>query len=499
LVNELLINDPSLSESDYGLQDDRWAFSMINNTQINSYWSTSLNINKVSDRDYFRDLDVGLASKGSSYSQSQLQSRGDITYQDDIWTVSLYAQSTQSLVGDEPYRVIPSLISNAHYYHIDSGLYWQFESDFSYFTHRDLTQTEGSRFNVKQSVSYPMRNAYAWLTPKASYQISHYNYSQIDTTQTNLSQNLLTREESQLNRKLPIFSLDTGVFFDRDITWQQQDMTHSLEPRLFYVHIPFREQNDINIFDSRLPDFSFSQLWQENRFSGNDRIGDTDHVSFSVANRFVTNKKGEELLSFSIGQKHYFSDTRVFLETNNEINQESSSPWLVEMTYKPNAKIEVSGFIEWDDHSNTNSTNLARSQINYEPIEDHIVNLSHRLRNKNGLSNEELDLSFAWPINDEWRFVGRWYNDLKKGRTSESLFGVEYESCCFAARIVTRRYLDVRLDINGEPIFINPITGNNEEYNSGIQLQFEFKGLGSAGNDISHLLTKSIRGYQTRF
>ena len=205
-----------------------------------------------------------------------------------------------------------------------------------------------------------------------------------------------------------------------------------------------------------------------------------------------------------MGRRFYFDDRLVQLNDINQADAQDYSPWLLEVNYSATANIEFSGFIEWSDHKDSISanrgTNLARSRIKFEPIDDHIVNLSHRVRNNEYFSNEELDLSFAWPINDEWRLVGRWYNDLQNNRTSETLFGFEYESCCWAVSIVSHRYLDVRLDSSGNPLPISSIGDGNEEFNSGVQLQFVFKGLGNPGEkSVSKLLEKSIRGYRSRF
>jgi len=493
LAIDLLDIDASLGEGLYGLSKDRWAVSFQNETHFNENWSASINASKVSDRDYFRDLGTGLISPQGTNSQSQLLSQAGFSYQDDIWLVSLLTESTQSLVGDEPYRILPSLISNADYYQASSGLRWQFESDFSYFSHSDQNKIEGKRFNITPSLSYPIQRTYAWLTPKLSYQMTQYQQD-----------NLLTTEQIDVDRDLPIFSLDTGLFFDRSTEWDGKSTTHSLEPRVYYAYIPNREHTEINNFDSRLPNFSFSQLWQANRFAGVDRIGDTNHLSLALTNRFVRNDIGEQVLAFSFGRKIYFEDRLVQLDTSLPVETNRSSPWLAEVSYQANSNLEFSGFIEWDDGNGTGSrdknTNLARSQIKFEPIQDHIVNLSHRVRNTNGFSNEELDFSFAWPINDEWRLVGRWYNDLQLERTAETLFGFEYDSCCWAVSIVSRRYLDVRLDAFGQPISGNLLAGQENEFDSGIQLQFVFKGLGSPGQkSVSQLLKNSIRGYQSRF
>jgi len=493
LVSDLLVSEPSLADGIYGLDKERWAVSFSNQTRFNQYWSSSINASKVSDRDYFRDLGIGLIQSQLRNGQTQLLSQADLSYQDDVWFVSLFAESVQSFVGDEPYRILPSLISSADYFHPSSGLRWQFESDFTHFDHSDNNKVMGQRFNVLGAVSFPLQNTYSWLTPKLSYQLTHYQQEDV----------LLNNKET-LSRNLPIFSLDSGLYFDRAMQWKKQSITHSLEPRIFYAYIPNEEQQSINNFDTRTPDFSFSQLWRENRFTGTDRIGDTNHLAVAITNRFVKDKTGEQLLSLSMGRKFYFDDRQVQLTDIGRVDTQSYSPWLLEVNYSATSNIEFSGFIEWSDHkdpvSSNRGTNLARSRIKFEPIEDHIVNLSHRVRNNEYFSNEELDLSFAWPINDEWRLVGRWYNDLQNNRTSETLFGFEYESCCWAVSIVSHRYLDVRLDSSGNPLPISLVGDGNEQFNSGVQLQFVFKGLGNPGeNSVSKLLEKNIRGYRSRF
>ncbi len=490
LVKSLLDADPQLANGRYGLAEDRWALSFNSQFNLSENWSGKINASKVSDRDYFTDLGAGAIDSYGTNSQTQLVSQFDVSYQDEIWLFSFLAESTQSLVGAEPYRILPSMIASADYYHQKSGLHWLFESDLTRYSHTDVSQIEGVRFNLQPSISYPVRTTYSWFTPKLSYQSTRYQQDSL-----NADSNVT------LTRNLPIFSVDSGLFFDRSIKLNEKSVTHSLEPRAFYVYIPYREQQQINNFSSRLPEFSFSQLWQANRFAGDDRVGDTNHIAFALTNRFTDEQTGEQLFTFSFGRKNYFEDRRVLLDEVNRSEISTHSTWLAELSYQPSPKIELSGFIEWSDDnrdSNINSgTNLARSQIKFEPKPDHIVNLSHRLRNKDGFNNEEVDLSFAWPINDEWRLVGRWYNDLEKGRTSETLFGFEYQSCCFAINLVTRRYLDVRLDAFGNPI-AEGSAASADEFNSGIELQFVFTGFGSAGNDVSRLLEKSIRGYRAR-
>ncbi len=490
---QLLIEQPELADGLYGLQEDRWAISLTNQSYFNDKWSASINASKVSDRDYFKDLGADLINKQGYNGQSQLVSQARINYQDDIWHFALMAENTQSLSGKEPYRILPSLVTDAEYYDEDWGILWQFDSEFSAFSHSDATFIEGSRFNIRPKLSFPLLRSYGWITPEVSYQLSKYSQD-----------NPLTGESLRIDRSMPMFNLDAGLYFDRKMQWGDKTMTHSLEPRIFYAYLPYRQQADIQNFDTRIPDASFQQLWRANRFVGEDKIGDTNHLAMAVTNRFSDAKTGMENFTFSLGRRIYFDERLIALTGPDIVQDENYSPWMAEVSFKPNNRLEVTSFIEWSDVKSSVSqykgTNLARTRIKFEPKRDHIVNLSHRVRNKDGFSNEEIDFSFAWPINDRWRIVGRWYNDLKRGRTAESLIGFEYESCCWAISIVSRRYLDTLLDANGQPVIVSSSGLQRDQFNSGIQLQFVFKGLGSAGQKgVSKLLESSIRDYRMRF
>jgi len=488
--NELLLN-PTLAEGDYGLTAERWALSLKNETYWNENWSAGLNATKVSDRDYFRDLGAGIVRTQENNKQPRLLSRAHLSYQDDIWRLSLQAESTQNLSGSEPYRLLPRFVSSADYYHIESGLRWQFDSEFTQFTHADQSLMDGKRLNIMPSVSYPIKNNFLWFTPKLSYQLSQYQ-----------QRDPMLEKSFSYKRNLPIFTLDSGLYFDRETKWNDTELIHTLEPRLFYAYIPYREQQFINNFDTQLPEFSTLQLWEANRYVGSDRIGDTNHLSFGLTNRWVNNSSGEPLLNFTLARKFYFEDRNVQLEST--MKQTSAySPWLFEFNYMANQYFELSSIVEWreqdDSMADNQVINLSRSRIKFEPIEDHIVNVSHRFRKKEIVSHEEIDLSFVWPINDEWRLVGRWYNDLQTNQVTDRLFGFEYESCCWAVSLISRHYLDVELDVFGNRI-MNPIIESNDEFNSEIKLQFVFKGFGQSDKkSVSQLLSNSIRGYHTRF
>ena len=542
LAKGSLVSNPELGLGNYGLSEDRWGIAFNNETRWNKNWSAKISASKVSDRDYFRDLGTGLINQNSNSSESLLESYGNISYVGDNWSSRLILESTQSLVGQEPYRKTPSLVSRAEHFDLSNGLFWEFDSEIANFTHADKEKIHGLRVNLKPTVSFPLRNAYSWFTPKLAFQSTLYE-------QKNPLQAFSTLDELSFSRNLPIFSFDTGLTFDRQFSINNsinnvldkskldsstakttKVITHTLEPRLFYAYIPFKQQSEINNFDTRLPDFSFNQLWRANRFSGNDRLGDTNHVALAITNRFTDNSSGKEIASFAIGRKYFFDRRQVTLfnqissqesvgqsdqniqsssvqalhnqsiEQLNE-NRIEQSALLAEFSYRASSNLELSSYIEWDDSESSDGagkgTRKARSRVKYEPIADHVVNLSHRVRNELGNKSEEIDLSFLWPINDRWRVVGKWYNDLKNNRTIETLYGVEYKSCCWAVSLVSRRYLDVRLDAFGNPIDIDSSQGLGNEFENSIQLDFNII-LGKTppkSTGVAKLIRNSIRNF----
>jgi len=548
LAKKSLVSNPELGLGNYGLSEDRWGIAFNNQTRWNKNWSATISASKVSDRDYFRDLGTGLINQNSNSSESLLESYGSISYVGNNWSSRLFLESTQSLVGQEPYRKTPSFVSRAIHFDQSSGLFLEFDSEIANFTHTDKERTHGMRVNLMPSVSLPYRNAYSWFTPKLAFQSTHYE-------QETPLLGSLSSDELSLSRNLPIFSLDTGLIFDRRFsinkaleksevsdnrTKTKQVITHTLEPRLFYAYIPFKEQSEINNFDTRLPDFSFNQLWRANRFSGSDRIGDTNHVALALTNRFTDNASGREIASFSLGRKYFFDRRQVTL-FNQQANQQDSqgysnslltgsslaslpsvslqgelqsinnrrahqvkidanrieqSALLAEFSYRASSSLELTSYIEWDDSDGQGKgTKKARSRVKYEPIANHVVNLSHRVRNEFGNKSEEIDVSFLWPVNNRWRVVGKWYNDLKNNRTIETLFGVEYKSCCWAVSFVSRRYLDVRLDAFGNPVDIDSSQGLGNEFENSLQLDFNII-LGKTppkNTGIAKLIKNSIR------
>src|SRR6185436_8230201 len=155
-----------------------------------------------------------------------------------------------------------------------------------------------------------------FLTPKLGLHYASYN----------LRQTALGQPDRQ-SIALPWMSLDGGLTFDRDANWFGQKLTHTLEPRIFYVYAPFRNQDQIPIFDTALADFNYAQIFTENRFAGGDRFGDANQITVAATSRLLTSS-GEELLRATLGQRYYFRDERVGLTPASALRRRDESDLL---------------------------------------------------------------------------------------------------------------------------------------------------------------------------
>lgn len=284
-------------------------------------------------------------------------------------------------------------------------------------------------------------------------------------------------QASSNSRNLNTFSVDSGVYFDRQL--DAQGSVQTLEPRLFYLRVPFENQADLPVFDSGAFDFSISQLFRENRFSGADRIADADQISMALTSRIIDGEDGRELVRGSIGQIRYFKDRRVTLTENDGVETRDVSDVVGEVAAEINSQWSARGSIQY----NPNDSQTVRGSIlvGYRGPDDRIVNVAHRTVNTgNTAETEQLDFSFLWPLRDQWRLAGRWNYSLDANTSIESLVGVEYESCCWALRFAARRF----------------IADDGLDHDTNVYLQLVLKGLAPVGQNYGALLENAILGYE---
>ncbi|WP_438971205.1 LPS-assembly protein LptD [Methylophaga sp.] len=456
-------------------QEDRELFTWQNRTYYNR-WHGIVDYGYVSDENYFEDFGSSL----SLSSQTHLNQLAQAGYSGDFWNLTARVQGYQTL-GDvqEPYKRLPQLLFRSNLPDQAFGLTYQMDAEYVEFDHDE--RIEGQRIDFEPAVSLPMGTAGFYATPRVALRHTQYD---LKNDQTNSF-------DDSASRTLPVTSFDTGLFFDRDINFWGDSYTQTLEPRAFYLYIPRREQSDIPSFDTALSTFNMIRLFSYDRFIGRDRVGDANQLSLALTSRVLDQQTGKEKFRFTLGQIQYFSDREVFLP-GGTVEEDRESDMIAEAVAYINDEWSVNGEIQWDP--DVNQSNLSSVGMRYRNDNGVIFNISHRYRRENAATNvqeglEHLDVSAHVPINDVWSVFGRYYRSLNTGTTLEGLFGVEYDSCCWATRLAIRNY------VNEGGIF-NNVNTEQQDRNLSIYLQIELKGLGAFGKKSDSLLEQSIRGYQ---
>lgn len=407
----------------------------------------------VSDSDYFNDFGSSLAASSTVNLERTLSY---VKTQDD-WTISGLVQDYQILDNStEVYARLPQLAFSYAPETEENQLKLYASGEYTYFT--KTKATNGQRIDLQAGLKKRFGNSYSYLTPALSVEHTHYQLSE--------------GEKTHLSRTLPTASLDSGLFFERDVFKGQRLQT--LEPRLYYTFTPFKDQSDIPIFDTAKRTFNYSQLFSDRLFSGKDRIADANRLSASLTTRLQLPSKGREIFRASIGQIHYFDERKVTLPSETPPSG-TNSEVVMEIAGELNALTRLSGTAFLDTGSNEISASQLR--LNYHDPKQRILNLGYGQRKGD---YEAAHVSFASPISQNWKVVGAYERDLQTGRSLESLGGLEYQSCCWKSRLASRRYL----------------LSDNETYDNAFFVEFELKGLGNFGSGTRNLLENRIYGYE---
>lgn len=437
---------------------DRWAITSTHTQSLTPRLSYGWNINSASDDDYPSDFSQSI-TEGV---QRLLPRDVYATYYGTYWNAVARASNYQVLQDPAapiaiPYDRLPQLTFNAARYDVQ-GLDWTATSELTRFWHDDFVR--GNRFYVNPKVALPLIAPGYFLTPKLSLHASAYQL-----------ENPGTRSTQDLSRVLPTFSIDSGLAFERDATLFGNPVTQTLEPRLFYVYTPYRNQNDFPIFDTAEADLSFAQLFNENRFVGNDRISDANQLTAAVISRYI-GSSGAEYLRLAIGQRFYFTEQRVTL---GPVRNDSRSDLLMSASGQITPTIVADVNVQYSQ--NLNSTRRSNYGIRWQPGPMKVLNIQYRQDRPNNL--EQFDTSAQWPLANRWYGVGRINYSLPEKKVSEALLGFEYKADCWIFRLVSQR--------------IPTATGQST---TALFFQLELTGLTRLGSNPLDALRNSIPGYQ---
>ncbi len=449
--------------NDNAFNADRTFLTLQHSTTFASDWRVSLDARDVSDVNFFEDLGEGQSEASTLFLGRELRA----VRPGEHWELGARVQAFQVLDPellkvDRPYRRLPELSALGRWPAAWRWFDLESDNEATYFA-RD-TGVEGWRFHSEQRISAPFGNNSFFIKPEASLSYTGYRLDNVEAG-----------ADSNPDRVLPRFSLDAGATFERQLPGSR-GLIQTLTPRILYVHTPFRDQSGLPVFDTIEPDFNLVQIFRQSPLVGVDRIPDTDQVSFGVTTRILNQANGRSLLSATLGQTRYLSTQGVALP---------GSPVRTSETSDYVAEIEIQLLKNWTfdiGHQwSTESSKTVKSEfrLQYQPKAGQVMNLAYRFREE---SLEQADVSWAWPINERWNFVGRYNYSLRDKTTLERFVGLEYESCCWAVRVVSRRYIRRR----------------DGTADSSVAIQLELKGLTSVGDSADKRLERGILGYGNR-
>ena len=396
-----------------------------------------------------------------------------LTYRGDEWQLSAAAQNYQTIdvsipIDDRPYTLAPQVSFDGWFPDRAYGLAYGVAAEYSLFRpSSNSVRVEGQRIDATPEVRLPLRRPGIYVEPAVAWRYTAY---QLDDDNMPLA-------DDTLSRSAPVFSLDTGLIFERSSGHEAQRV-QTLEPRLLYLYVPYRAQDSLPVFDTKQPDFNLIQLFSTNRYVGADRLGDANQVAFGVTTRLLDAASGEQYLSATLGEVYRFEQPRVSLP-GEVLPANSSSDIIGELQLAAYKDWNATLGAQWDPNSQT----LQRTEafLQYRPGPGRVVNAGYVYR-RAGLTQlpglEQVDASAAWPIGNRFHLYGRYVYSLEEKKTIEGMAGFEYRDCCWGMRFFARRS--------------RSLTGELED---SWQWQIELNGLASVGSGNDAFLAQAIRGY----
>jgi LPS-assembly protein len=419
-----------------------------------------INYNRVSDDNYFVDFSESIL--GSS--NKVLPQDAFVSYGQAYWTSALRVTKNQTLQDPlapvtPPYERVPQATLNG--YIAD----WRgFEAsalvDGTRFDHPTLEN--GDRYVVDGRVAYPWLAPGWFAIPRARVISRAYSLDPV-----------LHPGDANRTVTTPILSFDSGLIFDRPVTWFGRNAQQTLEPRLFYTYIPYRAQNDLPNFDSALAELNYSQLFSENIYSGYDRVAEANQLTLALATRILDDETGAERLRAAVGQRYYFSPQRVTLPGETPRTGDAT-----DLLAGVTAQLGQSWAIDLAAQYSTEGSELVRATAGarWQPRRASVISAYYRYR---AGDIDQIDLATQWPLSDRWYAVGRFNYSLKDKQVIDALAGVEYKADCWVVRVATQRFATAT----------NQATTN-------IYVQLELSGLTSVGTNAAKQLQRNIPGYQ---
>lgn len=441
---------------------DRSRIRLDNVTRLPGDLRFYVDAESVSDSRYFEDFAQGQAGTSVTF----LERLAGISYRDEHWRMSAEAQQFQTIDQNlgatvRPYARVPRLMVGADYgFGPEEPVRYGFDSEVVKFD-RDVGVT-GWRVDAMPTASVDFETPGFFMRPGVAWRYTKY---QLDDTTID--------QPTSPSRSVPIFSFDTGLMFERDSGAHGQ-RRQTLEPRLLYLRVPFRQQDDLPLFDTGLPDLNLVQLFRTNRYVGADRVSDANQVSVGVTTRLFDTRSGAQFLSATLGQTYYIDKPQVHLP-DETVRTGGSSDFIAELGVTAYKNLNAELGVQWNPEERRSER--AEVMLQYRPESDHVINLGYRFQRGDLL--DQVEASAAWPLSKHWAGFGHYVYSLQDNKALDEYLGFEYSACCWRVRLLGRRYVSTR----------------DGAQDSGIYLQLELTGLASVGSAADSSVASAVRGY----
>ncbi|MGB3726302.1 MAG: LPS assembly protein LptD [Glaciecola sp.] len=462
------------SDNDNALLDERYFYRYTHRGRLSDSWSIAADISDLSDNNYIIDLGSEHYSQADTFLYRQL----GVNYASSELDFSMFIRDFTNIGQvSNNYRALPEAKLN-YRTQLNDAVNFGIKSEVAYFEIDEDVSPNAVRVHIEPSISVPYQRAWGELLAQGSILHTYYrqDLKNIDPTTTPL--------EKEVTRTVGQARLYGSLIFERDQTMLGDKFLLTLEPKAQYLYTTFQDQSNIGLYDSTQLLTNFGNLFSGQEFTGLDRINDNNQLTLGATSRLL-DSNNKELLTASIGQIFFIEDARLI----DSQRDENRSAIAAEIDWQVNQNWFLHSDIQVGDQSDRVERSSFSTQ--YQLSDKKLIQLNHRYIRE--LSNEKIDqvgLSASWPINQNWHWVGRYYRDLKRSRSIESYIGIEYESCCWAIRLTARRHLATRFNNNG--------VRDLNEFDSGIALQFTFKGMGSSRNKAD-MLNQGLFGYRQPF
>ena len=498
------LNSDKVYEDENSKDDNsrRWLFYWQHAGVMDQVWRFNVDYTKVSDSSYFNNFDNKYGSSTDGYA-TQKFSVGYAVQNFDA-TVSTKQFQVFDDQSTSSYSAEPQL--DVNFYQNDVGPFdTRVYAQAVHFVNTTDNMPEATRLHLEPTINLPLSNQWGSINTEAKMLATHYQQSSLDSYNNN--PNNLNKLDESANRVMPQFKVDGKMIFERDMAMLAPGYTQTLEPRAQYLYVPYRDQSNINNYDSSLLQADYSGLFRDRTYGGLDRIASANQVTTGVTSR-VYDAAAVERFNISVGQIYYFTESRTgddHIKWEND-DKTGSLVWAGDTYWRISDRWGLRSGIQYDTRLDSVAT--SSSSIEYRRDENSLLQLNYRYaspeyiqatlpndskdKNKwnqaqyeNGIS--QVGAVASLPIADRWSIVGAYYFDTNVNKPADQMLGVQYNSCCYAIRFGYERKLNGWDDKQQHAIYDNTIGFN-----------IELRGLSSNyGLGTNQMLRSNILPYQS--